>query len=82
MHELSYPASAPRPKLNWKVVLIWGTTPLRGPYKGIYRETRCVTGQLDAKTAWRLFWAFRDNATRDTRIIRGPELWRGRTRVL
>ncbi len=55
--------------LNWCVV--WWVDTSRG-------EKRFTLGRRDAAQAWKLFWPLRGKPW----VIRGPELWRGRKRVL
>ena len=59
----------PAPKRNWKVV--WWVDLDRG-------RVRCVLGQREAAQAWKLYWALKGKA----HVVGGPELWRGRRRVM
>ncbi len=68
-------------KQNWKVVWVIQCEPARGPYKGELQVKRCVAGILDAQQAWNIYWNLRAKRN-DARLLRGPELWRGRVRVL
>ncbi len=73
---LSRHPSAPRPaKLNWKVVWCVEGTLARG---GEFQIRRCVFGRREARAAWALFWRLRGQPW----VVFGPELWRGRERVL
>ena len=54
---------------TWKVV--WWIYTSKG-------EKRFVIGQREAAQAWKWFWTLRGKP----HVIRGPELWRCRRRVL